>query len=207
MNEELAEETGIHVGDGSMNIYNGVSCYTLACHHIDDREYIDSFVVPLFKRVYGILPKARNRSKGAYGFRIHNSKIVDFKNKQLCLPLGKKSLIEVPESIRYCPRLFKAFLRGFVDTDGGINTFLANKKDVYPRIELSNVSYDLMLQVYVFLKELGFRVAFWNVDANVANWRAYSRMSINGFEMLAKWKKEIGFHNPKNIRKLKELGI
>jgi hypothetical protein len=28
IDEDLAEETGIHVGDGSMNIYNGVYTYT-----------------------------------------------------------------------------------------------------------------------------------------------------------------------------------
>ncbi len=37
INEDLAEETGIHAGDGSMNIYSGISSYTLACHHIDDK--------------------------------------------------------------------------------------------------------------------------------------------------------------------------
>ena len=42
INEDLAEETGIHIGDGSMNIYNGVHAYTIACHHIDDRRYMDS---------------------------------------------------------------------------------------------------------------------------------------------------------------------
>ncbi len=63
LDEDLAEETGIHVGDGSMNVYvtNG-ACYTVACHRIDDRRYMDEFVLPLIKRIYGKTPKPRNWS-------------------------------------------------------------------------------------------------------------------------------------------------
>src|SRR3989338_3612252 len=123
ISEDLAEETGIHIGDGSMNIYSGVYCYTLACHHIDDREYMDGYIVNLYERLYGLKPKPRMWSKGAYGFRIHNEQIVRFKREILKLPYGKKKEIIIPDQILMKMKLQKAFLRGFIDTDGSVNTF------------------------------------------------------------------------------------
>ena len=207
INKDLAEETGIHIGDGSMNIYGGVYTFTLACHHIDDKEYIDSHIVELYKKIYGINPKVRMWSKGAYGFRIHNKSVVEFKRNVLGLPLGKKRDIEIPNKFLEKKELKKAFLRGFADTDGGINTFLANKKKIYPRIEMCNISKKLMNQVNSILKEFGFRTSIWTVNKNKPHWNEALRLTINGFEMLDKWKKEIGFNNPKNIKKLRKLGI
>lgn len=99
INKDLAEETGIHIGDGSMNIYNGVYAYTIACHHIADRRYMDEVVVPLYRRVYDVKPKTRNWSKGSYGFRVCRKKIIEFKRDVLNLPLGKKENIRIPQQI------------------------------------------------------------------------------------------------------------
>jgi len=207
INKKLAEETGIHSGDGSMNIYKGVSTYTLACHHIDDKEYMDTFLVPLYDEIYDIKPKARRWSKGSYGFRIHDKKIIGFKHDILGLPYGKKSHIEIPSAILKRTDLMKAFIKGFVDTDGGINTFLANQKKVYPRIEMCNTSIELVNQINRSLLDLGFKTSIWTVNHNKPGWRTALRLTVNGFHMLKKWKKEIGFSNPKNIEKLDKLGI
>ena len=205
INKDLAEETGIHIGDGSMNIYSGVYSYTLACHHIDDKEYMDYHLIPLYERIYGVKPKGREWSKGTYGFRIHNRNIVEFKRDVLGLPMGKKDNINIPSQILEEKNLRKAFLRGFVDTDGGINTFLANKRKVYPRIEMCNVSKNLMKSINTILREFGFRTSTWVTNSNKEKWNEVSRLSINGFGMLKKWKEEIGFSNPKNIKKSDKL--
>ncbi len=205
INKDLAEETGIHVGDGSMNIYSGVYSYTLACHHIDDKEYMDNYIITLYEKIYGIQPKGRAWSKGTYGFRIHNKQIIEFKKDILGLPMGKKDKINIPSQILEKQSFRKDFLRGFIDTDGGINTFLANKRKVYPRIEMCNVSENLMKEINQILKDLGFRTSTWVTKSKKARWNDLSRLSINGFEMLKKWKDEIGFSNPKNIKKAEKL--
>lgn len=207
INEDLAQETGIHTGDGSMNIYSGVHYYTLACHHINDKEYMDNCVIPLYHKIYGIKLKARIWSKGSYGFRIHNKEVVEFKNKILNLPLGKKNNIEIPKQIINNKNYQKAFLRGFISTDGSINTFLANKKDIYPRIEMCNVSKNLMNQINRILKNFGFKTSAWLINKNHPSWQEDIRLTVNGFKMLKKWNDLIGFNNPKQIRKLKQLGI
>ena len=76
----LCEETGIHIGDGSMNIYSGVYSYTLACHHIDDKKFMDNIVKPMYKELFDVDVKLRPWSKGTYGFRIHSKNVVKFKH-------------------------------------------------------------------------------------------------------------------------------
>jgi intein/homing endonuclease len=206
INEKIAEETGIHVGDGSMNIYRGVYCYTLACHHIDDKEFMDSYIIPLYTELYEITIHPRIWSKGTYGFRIHDKKLVSFK-QSLGLPLGKKTNIEIPLEILNNISFVKAFLRGFFATDGSLNTFMANKTKIYPRVELCNVSQPLMKQIYKILLLLGFRVSIWETHRNHPKWNMALRISMNGFPQLKKWSSEIGFINPKHRRKAESLGI
>jgi len=204
MNEDIAEETGMHVGDGSMNIYRGVYCYTLACHHIDDKEFMDNHVIPLYKKIYDVKIHPRIWSKGTYGFRIHNKELVEFKHS-LGLPLGKKTNISIPEIILTNDFLLKAFIRGFMATDGSVNTFMANKRTVYPRIQLTNVSQELMKQIGLALKRFGFRVTIWTTDYSYYGWNKSHRISINGQDQLRKWHGEIGFINPKQEKKYFEL--
>jgi len=204
---DLAEETGIHVGDGSMNIYKGNKhYYTVACHHIDDKEYIDKTVLPLIKKVYGKTPKPRIWTKGAYGFRICSIDIIKFKNEILNLPLGKKKDISTPDAIRNNKKLMKRYIRGLFDTDGSLPLWKTNNK-LYPRIYFSNISKKLVEEIKEFLMNEGYRVTYWETDLSNRGWSKVYKISINGTNMLLKWIKEIGFSNPKNIKKLNILGI
>jgi intein/homing endonuclease len=202
---ELAEEIGIHVGDGSMNIYNEMSCYTLACHAIDDREYMDKHVIPLYERLYSVKIKPRMWSHGAYGFRLYNRAVLEFKHEYLGLPLGSKNSIQIPTCIRSDEQLMKAFLRGFVSTDGSVNTFVANKKTFYPRIEMGNVSKQLILQIQAFLVSNGYRTSIYRINKDSLTWNDGLRVTLNGFAMLKKWREEIGFPNPKQDHKAQDL--
>jgi archaeal flagellar protein FlaI len=205
LNANLAEETGIHIGDGSMNIYKWRKhLYTVACHKIDDREYIDNYVLPLIKNIYNKTPKPRPWSQGTYGFRICSIDIIKFKNKFLGLPLGKKKDIRIPEKIKNNKKLMKYLIRGLFDTDGSV-TIWRRKNGLYPRIYFSNISEILVSEVRNYLLELGFKVTYWKTIPKQKNWNTAHKISINGYNMLYKWMKEIGFSNPKNIRKAKNL--
>tara|TARA_B100000315_G_scaffold260261_1_gene320424 strand:- start:392 stop:1045 length:654 start_codon:yes stop_codon:yes gene_type:complete len=204
---DLAEETGIHVGDGSMNVYkNNKHYYTVACHHIDDKKYIDKVVLPLIKRIYGKTPKPRIWTKGAYGFRICSIDIIKFKNGILGLPLGKKKDISAPKVIRNDKKLMRRFTRGLFDTDGSLTLWKTNNK-LYPRIYFSTISKTLVEEVKEFLMNEGFRVTYWETDYSHRGWSKYYKISINGTNMLIKYVNEIGFNNSKNIKKLDILGI
>jgi intein/homing endonuclease len=201
--EALAEETGIHVGDGSMNIYSGNrSFYTVACHYKDDKEYLDTIVLPLINKVYGKTPKPRNWSQGTYGFRICSKSIISFKHDILGLPLGKKSNIEIPRFIRQRRKLMRAFLRGLFDTDGCVYLWHTNNKE-FPRIQFNTISELLMAQVKAFLLQEGFIFTTWSRQQK--HWRRSYALSIDGLKMLDKWMGEIGFHNPKHLQKITTL--
>ena len=55
---ELAEETGWHIGDGSMNFYKNKKhsggLYQLRGHIEDDKEHYIGRIAPIFKKLYGI---------------------------------------------------------------------------------------------------------------------------------------------------------
>jgi len=59
----------------------------------------------------------------------------------------------------------------------------------------------------MILKEFGFRTSIWTVNKHKTKWNEALRLTINGFKMMEKWNKEIGFSNPKNTNKLKKLKI
>jgi len=201
----LAEETGVHIGDGSLNIYkNNNPCYTVACHKKDDKEYMDTFLLPLIKRVYKKEPKPRYWSRGTYGFRIRSMKILQFKHNTLGLPLGKKKDIIIPSIIRTNNYLMKFLIRGLFDTDGSITIWRTNNK-LYPRIYFSNISEKLVNQIKDYLQKEGFRVTYWKTIYKDNNWNTIHKLSINGYIMLFKWANEIGFKNPKNLKKIQVL--
>lgn len=194
--KELAEETGIHVGDGSMNIYKGGgSLYSLEGDPLE-KEYYLNFIGPLYKKVYNLQVRLRERKcAGVFGFQIGSKGLIDFKHKKLQLPLGPKNEVEIPKLIRNSDINIKAaFIRGFFDTDGGI--YLEKKYGkLYPRIQLTNKSQKLMYQIRDILeKEFGF-----NLSIRLDN-DCY-RLVIGGNENFIKWMKLIGSNNPKNKNK------
>jgi hypothetical protein len=200
---DLAIETGIHVGDGSMNVYKQGSLYTVACHHIDDKKFIDEVVLPLIFRIYGKSPKPRLWSQGTYGFRICSEEIIDFKHRVLGLPLGKKTQIEIPKQFLRDRKLFIDFLRGFFATDGCVYLWFTNNK-YYPRLQMYNVSKKLILQIKENLEKMSFRVTIWKKEYK-NNWNTEYKLSINGMSMLRKWVTDIGFLNPKHKLKYENL--
>lgn len=93
--EELAEETGLHLGDGTMNFYKNKKrikgLFSLRGHIFDDREHYDIRIKGLYKNIYNLNISLRTSKKtGVYGFQKWSDEIVNYKHKELGLPLGKK---------------------------------------------------------------------------------------------------------------------
>ena len=72
---------------------------------------------------------------------------------------------------------------------------------------MCNTSKELMLQINTILINLGYKTSIWTINKNKPNWEEGLRLTINGFSMLSKWNKEIGFPNQKHQEKLKNIGI
>ncbi len=202
---ELAEETGWHIGDGSMNFHNSKGyrrgIYQLRGHMEDDREHYISRIKPIFKLLYKIDISLRDMpSTRVFGFQIWSSNLINFKQR-LGLPLGKKFDVVIPDIFLGNDELIKSVIRGIFDTDGGIYLEKKNKK-LYPIIYISTISKRLADQLLTIFKNLGFRTTCHNwLDNKEFNRQRAYRVVIRGNEMFDKFILAIKPANPKHINK------
>lgn len=208
LTKSLAEEMGIHLGDGSLGIYRNkfaINSYLKYAYHIagsyDDEEYFRLFVIPLMKELYNIRSHFYKSNKEKSIALSYQSKgLLYFKNS-IGLPIGKKIDINIPKLILNSE--FKLdFIRGLFDTDGCL-TFLKRHKKVhyYPRIDICSQSYNLITQISKILEKEGFRFfVSYNYISPAGNGTLCrtSRIFLNGQKNLFKWMKKIGTSNPKN---------
>ncbi len=188
--EELAEEIGVHLGDGCLSKNKN---YFSVKTNKKEEEYMINFLFPLYKKLYNLDLKLM-RLPSVIGFEIYSRALFDFKNKVLEIPYGNKvEKIEVPKVITESKNkeIYRAFIRGLFDTDGCVNIIKSKKN--YPVITFTIKSEKIILQTKEMLIKLGFipYAGKWRID-------------INGNFMLNKWLKEIGSNNKKNLVKLKQ---
>lgn len=54
ISEILAEEIGLHLGDGSMNFYKGKGFYQLRGHLRDDKQHYIERIKPLYNHLFNL---------------------------------------------------------------------------------------------------------------------------------------------------------
>ena len=202
--EELAEETGWHIGDGSMNYYNNKGyqkgIYQLRGHIGDDKEHYINRIKPIFRILYDVDISLREMpSTRVFGFQIWSNKLVSFKRK-LGLPLGKKLDIKIPTKFLDDEKLKIAVIRGIFDTDGGIQLMRKNNK-LYPIVYLVTISKNLNYQLLEMLNILNIRATSYNWLSKKGNRKRAYRISIRGTKMLDKFMEIIKPANPKHVKK------
>ncbi|MFH1311168.1 MAG: LAGLIDADG family homing endonuclease [Nanoarchaeota archaeon] len=190
MSSELAEEIGIHLGDGCLSFNRK---YFSVKTNKKEENYMINFLFPLYKKLYNLDLKLM-KLPSVVGFEICSQTLFDFKNKVLGIPYGNKvEKIEVPKVITESQNkeIYRAFIRGLFDTDGCVNIIKSKKN--YPVITFTIKSKKLISQTKEMLIRLGFipYAGKWRID-------------INGKFMLNKWLEEIGSNNPKNLVRLKQ---
>jgi len=200
MNPNLAEEIGLHLGDGSMNYYNNKGLYQLRGHLHDDKKHYNQRIKFLYKELFDLELSLREMpSCGVYGFQIWSNELVKFK-ESLGLPKGKKIDFSIPESIINNLEFCKHFLRGFFDTDGCL--YIENKNGKpYPRIEITSISINFSKQLKEILIKLGFKLSLYTEKRKKHGWKDLHRIIIRGNKMANKWFSEINPKNPKHIKK------
>jgi len=200
MSADLAEEVGLHLGDGSMNFYKNRGFYQLRGHITDDKEHYNSRIKFLYKKLYNLDIHIRDmKSTGVIGFQIWSDAIINFKNKIIGLPLGKKDKIMMPDVI-HTKVLFFSFLRGLFDTDGSL--YIENKRGKkYPRIDLKTTSKKLSSQIFELLNKYGINNSLYEYKRKEKNWNNLYSVIVRGFKNVRRWQKYVGSNNPKHIKK------
>lgn len=194
MSEELAEEMGMHFGDGFLSSYR--YDYRLKGNPMDEREYYNNYIKPLYKKLYNldIFPKEYGYS---FGFEIKSKALWQFKSKVLGIKTGDKKDIYIPEALKINDLpILCSFIRGLFDTDGCLY-FRSNYgyEKYYPTITLNLASPNLIKNVGEILSMLGFQ-------PKVYFYKDYSTIHLNGINSLKRYEKLIGWRNEKNLKRL-----
>jgi hypothetical protein len=201
---KLAEETGWHIGDGSMNFYKNQGklkgIYQLRGHINDDKEHYLTRIKPFFKILYNYELSLREMpSTRVFGFQIWSNKLVNYK-QSLGLPLGKKLDVEIPSIFLESDELKTSVVRGIFDTDGCV--YLQPKYGkLYPRIEICTISERLGEQLLILLNELGLRATSYSYLSEKGNRQRAYKITIRGNEMFDRFMSIIKPANPKHIKK------
>jgi len=123
MTEKLAEETGVHIGDGNLSIskdsggFEGYR-YEITGDLINEAIYHEEYLSKLIFSMYNLKPSILKREeKNSIDTYCKSKAIVQFKNKILGLPIGSKKDIKIPLQILKNNDFQKRCIIGIIDTD------------------------------------------------------------------------------------------
>ena len=190
MTEELSEEIGIHIGDGNVyvctNKQGGKSFqYTVSGDLTNEEEY-HNYIKELMKKIYNIDTSILKRiNKNNIDSRIKSKSIIEFKNKILGLPIGKKKNIKIPKEIMNNKEFSRRCAVGIIDTDFSIT---------------SSLSITGKLHSLIIIKQLSEILNKENIPYNLKIYEDYGRFYIRkegAIKIIKEWK----LKNPKHLSK------
>jgi len=190
MSGELAEETGIHIGDGNLFVYNSPAGnsyrYSITGDLVNEYLYHELHIGDLIKKLYNLKPTFLKRAnKNCIETIIKSKAIVEFKNKILGLVIGSKKNIQIPKNI-ICDKEFeKRCIAGIIDTDFSITSSLA----------ITGKIHSLFIA-----KEMHKILEGQRINHIFRQYQEYGRFYINK-EMAEKIIFDWGLHNQKHISK------
>lgn len=210
LSEDLAEETGIHIGDGSMGFYKSGNknhwCYTFCCHEIDDKEYY-GYVKRLIKKLYNLDPvnDKRIRQDTTKILRYTRKELILFK-KKLGLPLGNKATIKIPEWILKNESFKIACIRGIFDTDGSVVLQKKYRKiPYYPHLKISSKSKGLAHQINNIISSFEIKSSICaSKRITKRNPNIIWYVEMYGESNFKKYAETFGFSNLKHLKKYKK---
>lgn len=194
--EDLAELTGIMIGDGGITDYQ--VCVALSL--LVDLDY-STYVVSLFHRLFGITPHVTDRdTSNCRTLVVSSIELVEF---LMCLGLPKGNKVrqqhDIPAWVRGKRDYEIACIRGIFDTDGCIFQERHGIKDklyCYSRMSFVTASQPLRESIFQILTDLGFNPKMRN-ERSVNLEKA---SDINRYFRL------IGSSNPKHIQRFHNFG-
>lgn len=207
----LAEDIGIHIGDGSLYKCNRwKSTYEfLYASNIDERNYLNH-IIRLKEKLYNLKKYRVRLKKGKELDLIFNSlAIATFFETSLGIPAGSKVYTAiVPAVIRKSKNkdIIPSFLRGVVDTDFYFS-YKNKKGKPYPVLSGNFASQKLvedLSDLFRFL-DIGHntRYSFAVPDRRFNKFYIRNNLTVNGHSNMKKFISVVGFNNPKNIERLK----
>lgn len=194
--EKLAELMGIVLGDGGIN---NVWQLVITLNSISDLEY-SQYVKSLLENLFGIKVAVRKRkNKNALVLVCSSTTLVDFLVSKGAVRGNKiKQHINIPDWIKGNDRYEKHFVRGLVDTDGGLYIHrhkVANK--LYKNIGFcfASLSPKLINSVSGIMRKSGIEP---HIMANESKIYLYSQKAVLDYLSI------FGSSNPRITEKYKQ---
>ena len=196
---ELAEEIGMHFGDGFLSEKRYE--YRLKGNPNDEKEYYENYIKLLFRKLFNIDVSLKD-FRTSYGFELKSKAIWEFKIRILKIKPGNKYNLYIPDTLKVNDiNILSAFIRGLFDTDGCLSfKSKYGYKNYYPSIEIGLISKNVIKDVVEILKMLGF-------GPQISFNRNCERITLNGISQFKKYEKLIGWSSPKNLNKVNNWKI
>lgn len=189
---ELAELTGILMGDGGISKYQVV----VTLHNKDDKAY-SRFVIKMIKKLFGVAPRVyEDRANSVNDLVVSRKAMVNFCVSGLGLKLGNKikQKIDIPQWIIKRKNFQIACVRGLIDTDGSVFTHaykVHGKLYQYKKLSFTSRSQPLLISVQKILRNLNMNPRL-SPDTDVR---------LESIKDVATYFKKVGSHNPKHLKR------
>ncbi len=196
LDKKLAELVGVMLGDGSIYLNKECGAYQIriTLNINKERDYVEEHLVPIFKNLFDINCRVVERpDRGVICISVDSKELVDFFANIGLWHKGRKSS-NVPSWIKNNKSFSAACLRGLIDTDGSIYR-LSRKDPDSKRISFKNANVKLLKDFRDMAIGLGFH------PSKIT----HGNIFITRKKDIVKYMDEIGFSNPKNSRKIKEI--
>jgi len=200
INEKFALFYGIMLGDGCISKIGSCSFISISCNFHSDRPFVKR-ILPLLTEIRGKKVKAYDRIKYGKIEIIFSDKPLFNHLKKLGFPVGKKGpTLSILKEFKF---YMKQVTQGFLATDGCV-IVINNNETVYPRIEFSSISKQLLEQFRSYIISCGINCNVYLSHKKNSKWHPKYRLQINGKKNLVAFKEKIGFINPKHQQKYED---
>jgi len=195
---DLAYESGVHLGDGSLSGGPHVDYrYVVSGNRKNETQYYTEILAPLIEGLYSVTPTIAFQSNSIY-LRIYSKDLVLFKHQELGFPIGPKTDLKIPAFATTRRLGIANALSGLYDTDGCVKIRKDESGD-YPRISLGQKHEGLIRETKTFLGTFGITSTMYRNDYfDPRSRRVESRwfLDINGFRNFDIFVNEIGTRSP-----------
>lgn len=213
LTEELAEDIGLHIGDGAIEIKKNRKSPISITHSSNkyEKDHLE-YVITLKKKLYNICNYRIVKRNNGRGLSFCSLVISTFYASVFDIPWGKKKDLDVPYIIKNSKNknMIISFIRGLVDTDFGL--ILRNKYGkIYPSMEGASSSKKLILSLSYLFDILGIKhYTYYNektFDKRTNKTYTRHKIIVNGFDRVSYFLNIIKPKNSKYIRRIKKMGL
>ena len=206
----LAEDMGIHIGDGSLYKCNPTrpSYEFKYASNTKEKDYL-MHILKIKKKLFGLNKYKIRQRNNELNLTFNSLAISTFYINSLGIPSGSKvHSSSVPEIINNSKdkEILSSFLRGVVDTDFYF-CFKNKYGKPYPIIQGMFASKDLVIGLGTLFNKLGIKnnvkLEIPKFDKRSSKYYIKNEVTISGWKRVGRYINIVGFNNPKNLKRIK----